>query len=102
MTDKNKLFNESRGTFTPSPNAVGLPIPNQEAKKYYFGIMHPSGKIFINILEATEPWAWAVVYNNTIGVHDGKLPSQIPPDFIAGLKQLGFRAVKMTPESIND
>lgn len=48
-----------------------------------------------NLLESSEALAWAKLY--TIHTNSKHLvpPSRVPPDFIRGLKDIGYKAVRL-------
>lgn len=67
-----------------------------------WAIISSKGDLIYNILECSEDWAWAVFYHNQKSKKPrNTLPSQVPPDFINALKELGYKAVRLVPEKSN-
>lgn len=60
-------------------------------------LVDPRGDIIMNILEANEEWYWATFWKRQHGNKDS-LPSKIPPDWIANLKELGYACKTLKEE----
>ena len=58
-------------------------------------IQHPNGDILSNILEITELWAWAVLYRRQGKGRDNVSASMVPPDWIQGLKDVGYKTMQV-------
>jgi hypothetical protein len=63
--------------------------------KTRYVIQHPSGEILGNILEITELWAWAVLYRRQGKGRENVSASMVPPDWIQGLRDVGYRAMQI-------
>lgn len=65
----------------------------------YYAIKNKRGDFVKNILEVSEGWCWALFYANHSNVKKNErvntLPSQVPPDFIRGMNEIGYRCVEL-------
>lgn len=49
------------------------------------------GLIILNILERTEGWCWAMLYQRQSHKNENTPPSEVPTDWINNLKELGYQ-----------
>lgn len=59
------------------------------------------GTVITNILEVSEGWCWAMLYQRQSRRNKGAMPSQVPPDWINSMKDLGWKCHELLTEGSN-
>ena len=60
-----------------------------------WAIETPNFGYAVNLLESSEALAWAKLYTIHTNSKHWVPPSRVPPDFIRGLKDIGYKAVRL-------